>query len=486
MHSAVLPAPPALYPPPYPPIAQPGAYAVLTCVPQFGRGPVVSSTLGDFGVSATLGLPLLARPRDLGFHPTTGELWVANNDTQALTLLSGVASALGLGTAPLAAAIRTDRANYHYMARLTSVAFGRNGMLATCQESENDYDGLSDKNYFMENEKYYDGLSDKNDFVTETAWGTVLWAAGARYDPNSEKYTTTKLTLLRYDFERPHTTVGLVDHSLANIRRYHDVEVTRVAGVPSHLAVDPHSSALFIADTGGDRVIIVDRTTGIFDRHARADQDGEYSVFTSSAPTFEYSIYKCVAHRVFANVTRPSGIAVNKHFVFVAEHDTGLISAFDKSTGAHVRTVSSGTGPGLMGLELGPDGALWFVNGAANRIGRLAAATTCTNGSGGSEGPLPPPPSIPAGECTAPSDTALPAVIAHSVMNCSDPYDTNQMCLGPAYGQMNLPCRGPSAFNPDMLVMTGQLCQPLPLPPLLLSTTCGIIGNTQSTASTRS
>ena len=38
------------------------------------------------------------------------------------------------------------------------------------------------------------------------------------------EYTSTALTLLRYDFERPHGQ-GVLDHSQANVRRYHDVEV---------------------------------------------------------------------------------------------------------------------------------------------------------------------------------------------------------------------------------------------------------------------
>ena len=47
---------------------------------------ITMDNLPDDGFSIQTGLPLLSRPRDVDFNVLTGELWVANNDTKAVTI----------------------------------------------------------------------------------------------------------------------------------------------------------------------------------------------------------------------------------------------------------------------------------------------------------------------------------------------------------------------------------------------------------------
>ncbi len=65
-------------------------------------------------------------------------------------------------------------------------------------------------------------------------------------------------SLIRYDFEQPHGPASL-DHSLANVRGYPEVKLTRVPGVPGHMVVDAETRTLYVADTGGGRVVAVVR-----------------------------------------------------------------------------------------------------------------------------------------------------------------------------------------------------------------------------------
>ena len=53
---------------------------------------------------------------------------------------------------------------------------------------------------------------------------------------------------MRYDFEATHGP-GSMDHSRANVRRYSNLRLSRLAGVPSHLLVDGETRELFVADT---------------------------------------------------------------------------------------------------------------------------------------------------------------------------------------------------------------------------------------------
>eukprot|EP01043_Picozoa_sp_COSAG02_P017400 COSAG02_NODE_788_length_17190_cov_18.177403_10_plen_511_part_01 len=104
-----------------------------SCAPAFGlQNAVTVEFTNDEG---------LDNPRDLQFHPLNpNELWVANNDTDSITIIDTVA-----GTA----VTRRDRAPYHYMERISSLAFDSRGYFATCQESENSYDEMMIPNWFM-------------------------------------------------------------------------------------------------------------------------------------------------------------------------------------------------------------------------------------------------------------------------------------------------------------------------------------------------
>lgn len=60
-----------------------------------------------------------AQPRTLAFHPTSGNLWVGNNDTDSLTIVRGVfnGSSVSGDSTPSTSGLahRFDRAHYHYM-----------------------------------------------------------------------------------------------------------------------------------------------------------------------------------------------------------------------------------------------------------------------------------------------------------------------------------------------------------------------------------
>ncbi len=489
-----------------------------SCVPQFGKDPSVVSITPQHlpqGKIAPGGQPFVSKPRDLSFNPLTGELWVINNNTESVTVFArlqkAMAAMMQAGEAlpqqrsPLNAAShlkalgvtvanRRDRGYYHYMARGASISFDQRGQFATCQESENDYDLHDLPNYFMGPTLYnastsllfqadgqpcqHDDMSPNatepcflshidilhespvcmgivHDPESVTPWGNVYWTVATRYEPTAPEYSSDALTLLRYDFEMPHP-IGLMDHRLANVRRYHDISVRRRPGVPSHLAVDPYSSTLYIADTGNNRIIAVNRTTGSFARHARQDQGGEFLIWSAQVPAFEYSIYHCLQHNAsFATLNAPSGIAIDANFIYVSEHDSGHIVALEKGTGREVGRVDAGE-PGIMGLALDPaDGSLWFVNGLTDRIGRVYPRTECDVADLPSPDGHSYPVQYPPVKCGEPIvSTLYESVLDHVPHDCRNE-STSEICLGEQYGFSRDNCTGPMSYDFDMLPMTG-------------------------------
>ena len=332
----------------------------------------------------------LRNPRDLQFNPAhPNMLWVANNDTDDLTIID-----MGLGVS--SAMTLRDRAPFHYMERISSLSFDSRGFFATCQESRNSYNDLMVPNDFM-GPTLYDGsfselvnsraqpcdVDDDSstcyfthiDMLHETPVCMGIAHDNEQVTPFGHVYWLfdgMNGTLNRFDFQEPHGP-GSLDHSRASIRRFSDVELTAVPGVPGHIMMDPHARVLYIADTGAGRIVRVDPDSGRFLRNARR----EFSIYSSMEATFEYSIYGCTSQDVFATgIDQPSGLFVDGLYVYVGEHGTGQVLVFEKSTGRRVSQVQTGA-EGLFGLEMDGNGQLWYVDGPGNQVGRVVVDVGC-------------------------------------------------------------------------------------------------------------
>jgi DNA-binding beta-propeller fold protein YncE len=364
----------------------------------------------------------LRSPRDIAFSPHPGrhlgsyaegrsfstvgdELWVANGHAHNIVIVPDILSN------DQAALQRGDRGYYHYMANITSLAFNNVGnadrasrdtfgYFATCQDSANTYLGLKEPNFFMGPSLYDSSPEHKNvvsrsgercseadecyllhadmlhespqcrgilhDPEVETAYGTVYWA----FDGHNSQ-------LVRYDFSQPHGP-GFMDHSVAQVRRYPEVTFTEgeeisTRGVLLGMAVDAQKRVLYVSDTAGGRVLFVHADSGTFARTAR----GEYPIYSSRLPSFEYSIYECVTWGVFATgVGRPSGLALNQGTLYVGDHASGVIHAFDVATGEATTRLLTPEGEGLAGLAVAPlSGRMFYSNMLSNTVAAVVRGT---------------------------------------------------------------------------------------------------------------
>ena len=346
----------------------------VNIVQQFGTGfdevIIASSTDG------------LDEPRDLEFHPginRSDELWIVNRADDSLVIIHET------GTSSQTSEERLDAYRNHFMEEVSAIAFGAYNeefdyQFGTAQESRNTYNGMGDPNDFMgpalwpsslshfavENQNGENGLLGSHiDMLHESPLGmgiahdydNVYWYNDGFYNE-----------LVRYDFQEDHDT-GEHDHSDGIVHRYSDIELSRFGGVPGHMILDKNTGILYISDTGANRVLWVntdDTTTtseDIYNEQSRVEPLAEYMRITD----VEWGILD-------TGLSRPSGIALENNTLFVSEYGNGQIKAYDlfeDGKGATFLDNIQTSAQKIMGIEVGPDGFLYYVDNGRDQVIRI-------------------------------------------------------------------------------------------------------------------
>ena len=311
-------------------------------------------------------------PRDLGFHPERiGELWIVNRADDSTTI---VFDALEEGAN---VEWRKDGFALHFMEEVSSIAFGAKNYrddysFGTCQESTNTYDNQADPNYFMgpalwtANLDIYAvnnpiGLGSHLDMLHESPL-----CMGIAHDVDNDYWVFDghNSRIVRYDFQEDHDA-GYDDHSDGIIHFVTSPRVTRVADVPSHLILDKETKVLYVADTGGQRIIALDTTSGSKLGDRRAIEPGTVVENWSGFDFWE------LVPASSGLLERPSGIALHGNTVYVSDNATGEILAFDREGNLLRRLATGVEAGGLMGIEVGPDQKLYFVDAVGNKAYRI-------------------------------------------------------------------------------------------------------------------
>ncbi|MCB9541827.1 MAG: hypothetical protein H6703_05190 [Myxococcales bacterium] len=314
-------------------------------------------------------------PRDLDFNPWAEgvELWVVNRADDSTTTI------FAPGTPDQTAIHLIDPYALHFMEEVSSIDFGQPGTFGTCQESRNTYNGLDRP----------------NDFMGPTLWPSDL-DVYARSNPEAVAYLGFDLgshldmlhqsplcmgiawqednvywvfegqssSIAQVDFREDHGP-GFDDHSDGIIVRYAEGEVRRVADVPSHLVFDHETARLYIADTGNARVAMLDTTVGEPGRRLPAIEPGT-ELWTAEGEMPLATVFADAA------LVRPSGLAMAGGVLYVGDNATGRIWGVGLDGGV-IDYLDTGLPDGaLMGIEVGPGGALWVTDAVADRVLRIA------------------------------------------------------------------------------------------------------------------
>ena len=322
----------------------------------------------------------LSDPRDLEFHPgRANELWIANRATDSITIVQNT------GLENQISQNRQDSNRNHFLEEVSAISFGSyhpefDWQWGSAQETRNTYCGLGDPNNFMgptlwpssldhfamENQNNGNGLLGSHiDMNHESPYGVgIAHDSGNSYWYNDGYYGE----LVYYDFQIDHDT-GQDDHSDGIVRRYSEIQMNHYYGVPGHMILDKDSGILYIADPGSNRVLWVNtddstyNTQNIMGDSTQLEELEEYSRITG----VEWGV-------LATGLNRPTGIALEGDQLFVSLNGDGSIIAYDLAAGGkgaskagEIQTSASS----IMGLEIGPNGHLYYVDNGQDEVVRI-------------------------------------------------------------------------------------------------------------------
>ena len=315
----------------------------------------------------------VSQPRDLDFKPNSNELWVMNRGSSNGGSMVIVHNA---GTPGQTDVYKKDTHSSHFMIQASAMAFSENGEWGAVSEVQNT---SSPNSTFMG-----PGLwsADPNIFATvfQNNWVSGLplgshvdmlhqspFAMGIASDSAKVYWVMDGHfgNIVRYDFVEDHGP-GYDDHGAGKIWRYTDVPVTRVANIPSHMAIDHENRWLYYIDGVSKQIRRLNMNTGT--------ETGNLTVpATSNEPLAAYKKVEGATVEVVDTWTsgQPCGMDYTDGRLIVSDNTTGDIKLYDVS-GVPVLLGTIATGqPGIMGLEIGPDARIWFANYTGNKVVRI-------------------------------------------------------------------------------------------------------------------
>lgn len=306
----------------------------------------------------------ISSPQDLDFNPTRqNELWIINKGIEAIG--GSTVMITQPGTPGQQYDYRQDGNAWHFMSLPSAISFSNNGNWATspnvldANHNGGTYTGPS---LWSGNLTIYAKPSGGNGSHLDMLHGSPF-AMGIANEKDNIYWVFDGYNkyICRYNFNGDHGP-GKDDHSNGTIHRYTEVVVKRNPTVPSHLAFDNDKRWLYIVDGGNKQILRIDITTG----NKTADLP------LKNEPLAEHWKIEGVNSEIVVNegLKQPCGIEINGNRLFVTDYETGDIICYDIATKKELARINTGK-PGIMGIKLGPDNKLWFVNASSSEIFRV-------------------------------------------------------------------------------------------------------------------
>jgi hypothetical protein len=326
------------------------------------------------------GADQLNNPTDLDFHPilTRFELWVLNKDTEATG--SSTVTISDAGKSNQDELWRRDGNAWHFMSWSTGIAFSENGNFGTSP-----------------------GIYDANHNGGQAFTGPALWSSdptvyaqpsggnGSHLDMLHESpecqgiasetdnvfwvFDGYNKDIVRYDFADDHGP-GNDDHSDGRILRFSDEQVKADSDdeVVSHLEYDKSTDWLYVVDHGNQRVFRIDTKSG------NGGNTPTYGPFETLA---EYSHITNYTSELLVEegLEQPAGIALMDNYMLVSDYATGEIIVYDITTAPAIELKRLDLqAEGIMGISIGPEGKIWYVDHEAETVNRIDWVPDTTTG----------------------------------------------------------------------------------------------------------
>jgi hypothetical protein len=301
---------------------------------------------------------------DLAFHPKYPEqLWIVLPKTDSLVVVERP------GSKDQKEHVFVD-GSQHFLEEVVSISFGDNGTFGTCGDTRNSYGGRAAPDNFMGAVLWPWAMADfeKVKNASYKAHLDMLHSSpncmGIASDTQNQFFAFNGFngTIDWYDFRKPHVPGG-TDHTDGIKRRFTEMTVKRVPGVPSNLVFDRKSRWLYVADTGNGRVFRMNVEN--------AKNTRQLPSFRDDGVLWEAKGVKVEVIIPEGTVERPSGLALKDGVLYVSDHATGMLYAFSE-TGKLLNKRNSKLGPDtLTGLTVGPDNRLYFLDSKKGRLLRV-------------------------------------------------------------------------------------------------------------------
>lgn len=307
-------------------------------------------------------------PRDLEFAPDhPDQLWTVNGASH------GVVIFFDPGTPEQVAEPRVDAYGQHFMAYVSSLAFGEGNRFSSCQESRDEWNvGPQEPDDFMGPSLWSADLDVfamvNQDFPPNPLEGSHLdmlhqspLCMGIAHEVGNAFWTLDGGGghIVRYDFMEDHGPGGS-SHVDGIIRRYLNAVIERVPEIPSHMELDHDTGILYVADTANGRIMTLDTASGASNGDLPNNWDGADEYTGWDGATWEPLI---------EDLDQPSGLALHDGRIFVSDAGTGELIAFEMD-GTELGRVAT-TASRIMGITFGPDGLLYYADGFGNEIVRI-------------------------------------------------------------------------------------------------------------------
>lgn len=321
-------------------------------------------------------------PRDLAFNPEVdGQLWVVNQGDDSVSIF------FGTGTEKQGSEHIVDPYALHFMEEVSSITFGAPGTFGTCQESRNTYNGQGSPNDFMgptlwssdleifgeTNPEAVEYLTDLFGFETDLGSHLdmlhespqcmgIAWERDNRYWVFDGREDSIDMV----DFHEDHGP-GYDDHSDGEIATYLEGELLRVNDVHSGMVFDQESRLLMVADTGNNRVLVLDTESGERGEERVKKEGGTQHYYVDGEESWDLVLGADL------ELVEPSGLTLHDGVLYLTDHNTGSILALDPADGTVIDRLDTGIS-GLMGIEVRSASEIYVVDSASNELLRLTPA----------------------------------------------------------------------------------------------------------------